>query len=438
MPDIIQIREYASITCDQSQTRSLNLGVVSPATFNWLLELQARWKGRAQLLEIEGKQRLKICSYVGFLRSPTGEEIEILPKTQQHEFSDPGELDGCRGLLFNMLLVAMHLKPREAESAQLRRTDAPVHEWVIQCFLAELKQLINRGLRFDYQAVEEESRFIRGQINLARQSRQTPDRATWFHIQHNIYSPQRRENRLLKTALDYALKLTKSSDNWRLANELAHQLITIEAYQQPMQELPRWQSSKLMKGYDAIKPWCELILEQLNPSFQQGQHEGVALLFAMERLFEEYVSHCLRGSLHSSARLKTQAASKYLLRHQPRETEQVSNWFQLKPDLLLETKQQCSVLDTKWKLLNDMHNTSEHKYGIKQSDIYQLYAYGHKYMQGQGDMMLIYPRHSAFDEPLPVFSFDERLHLWAVPFDLKTQQLVPGEWQQAFSQMLIQ
>jgi 5-methylcytosine-specific restriction enzyme subunit McrC len=65
------------------------------------------------------------------------------------------------------------------------------------------------------------------------------------------------------------------------------------------------------------------------------------------------------------------------------------------------------------------------KYGLSQSDFYQLQAYGQSYLDGQGDVVLIYPKTATFDRPLPVFEFPklEGLRLWVLPFCLKSRRL---------------
>ncbi|OED48302.1 hypothetical protein ACH42_02435 [Endozoicomonas sp. (ex Bugula neritina AB1)] len=95
--------------------------------------------------------------------------------------------------------------------------------------------------------------------------------------------------------------------------------------------------------------------------------------------------------------------------------------FQLKPDLMLINGDQRLVMDTKWKLID---SSSSKKYEINESDFYQMYVYGHKYMDGQGDMMLIYPATNDFSEPLPVFDFGGGLRLWVTPFDLSESKLI--------------
>jgi 5-methylcytosine-specific restriction enzyme subunit McrC len=67
-----------------------------------------------------------------------------------------------------------------------------------------------------------------------------------------------------------------------------------------------------------------------------------------------------------------------------------------------------------------LNSSGEDKsYGLKQSDFYQLFAYGHKYLGGEGELVLIYPRRSAFDAPLQVFEFASQLKLWVLPFDME-------------------
>ena len=74
------------------------------------------------------------------------------------------------------------------------------------------------------------------------------------------------------------------------------------------------------------------------------------------------------------------------------------------------------MLDTKWQLINGSPDASSKKYGLSQADLYQLFAYGEKYLNGTGVLFLIYPRHTLFPEPLPHFAFTDDLKLWAIPF----------------------
>ena len=206
-----------------------------------------------------------------------------------------------------------------------------------------------------------------------------------------------------------------------MANELLHQTHDIPPSINIREDFRQWSNDRLMAGYNHIRPWTELILNKLNPTSQLGKHTGIALLFPMEYLFENYVTQQLSRQCSPGWHLKAQASSRYLCdAHKGRPI------FKLKPDILLQHRESvdCHILDTKWKLLDVTETSTKDKNGLNQSDFYQLYAYGQKYMSGKGDMMLIYPAYEKFNTPLPVFNFDDKLRLWVVPFDLNKRKLV--------------
>jgi 5-methylcytosine-specific restriction enzyme subunit McrC len=60
-------------------------------------------------------------------------------------------------------------------------------------------------------------------------------------------------------------------------------------------------------------------------------------------------------------------------------------------------------------------------YGLSQSDFYQLFAYGQKYLKGCGELVLIYPAWAKFDSDKSIsdFQFDAQLSLRVLPFDLE-------------------
>ncbi|MBH2729218.1 McrC family protein [Serratia marcescens] len=423
-----QVREYACLTTDERATSSLDCAVIKSATLEWLQELAVNWKGKEPLLLSGGYRALKLGSYVGYLQSPDGEGIEILPKANLG-YDNPQQ---TRKVLQRMLLAALNIRPRVAGPAVLMRMNVPLHEWIFSQFLSELQVLVTRGLRFDYCRVDEESRFIRGQLQIQRQRLQSPAHQNLFHISHDVYSPDRLENRLLKTALNYVLATCKNSENWRLANELSHRMAGIPLQTNPHRELRHWKNSKLMQVYNDVHPWCELILEKMNPNFQQGNHKGISLLFPMEKLFEKYVEVSLRSHMRKGSQLVSQACSQYLLEHTVDNSDKPQAMFWLKPDLLLSTSNGAQTLDTKWKLIDQSVWQADKKYNIAQSDLYQMFAYGHKYQNGQGHMMLIYPKHLSFNQSLPPFHYSNALKVWVVPFCLDSQKLTPGSWQEYF------
>lgn len=417
MKTLVTIREYAQLATNAVEP-SLDKAQISDTAFNWLCELSAGFnRSGATLLQVEGRQSLKWDSYVGVLETPCGTRLEILPK----HFEEGDCVKQSRALLRKMIQAALSLKPRQVSVTGLELFDAPLTEWVMEQFLGELDLLVKRGVRFDYQRIEEEQRFLRGQLNVVAQMRQPPGRQHHFQIRHDVFLPNRAENRLLKLALEHVAKTTQDAANWRLANELRSLLAEVPSSRHVEADLRAWSRDRLMAHYQAVKPWCELILNQQMPIAVAGQAQGMSMLFPMERLFERYVETMLRSQLLPVAQLKSQAASQYLCR------DAIGQIFRLKPDLLIDTPEQRWILDTKWKRLQASQR--EKNYQLSQSDFYQLFAYGHKYRRGDEvpRLVLIYPCWAGLQASLPAFDFGAGMSLWVLPFDLHTDRLVDAD-----------
>ena len=270
-------------------------------------------------------------------------------------------------------------------------------------------------MRFDYLRLEEEQHYLRGQLDVVKQMRQPPGRQHCFQIRHDVFLPERPENRLLNSALQLVCRTTQDADNWRLAHELAGILHELPVSRDIEQDFRQWCNDRLMAHYQPIKAWCELILYRQMPLAVAGAYRGISLLFPMEKLFEDYVACWLRGHLSPAARLTMQASRYPLCSHQGRPM------FQLQPDLLIEQGSRRWVLDTKWKRLSE--SECERNYGLIQADFYQLFAYGQRYLGGQGELALIYPAWRQFNNPLEPFEFDDKLRLRVLPFDLDADEL---------------
>lgn len=410
----ITIREYARLTTDDVHA-TLDLAQVSQSAFDWLCDFNGGAEGSGtSLLKLTNRRTLKWDSYVGVLETPCGTRLEILPK--HHEQDDC--VVKSRQLLWKLIQNALQLKPRKAGAANVETFDAPLSEWLMEQFLYELDLLLKRGLRFDYQRIEEEQRYLRGQLNVVAQMRQPPGRQHNFSIRHDIFVPDRAENRLLKLALEQVAKLTKNDQNWRLAIELQALLASIPHTRNIAQDLGAWSEDRLMSHYKPIKPWCELILSQHMPLAVAGKTSGISLLFPMERLFERYVQNWLNRRLTTEAQMRTQSGNRYLCEHEGKSR------FCLRPDILIDLPSQRWILDTKWKRIDSQKHESN--YYVSQADFYQLFAYGHKYWNDTNapKLVLIYPYWSKLQNELPIFDYGNRLQLRILPFNLDTDCLL--------------
>lgn len=407
----ITIVEHGCLTTAAS-AQTLDERTIDQADFEWLAQATVLGpNGATTLFRHDGARRLRASNHVGIVETPGGTAVEILPK--HHD--DAMSVAGTRRLLGRMIEAALDLPAREVGEAHLSLFEAPLSEWVARRFLDALDRLLKRGLRSDYLRVEEDERYLRGQLNVAAQLRQPPGRAHRFQIRHDVFSPNRPENRLLKSALAIVGARTRNAASWRLAHELLAVLHELPTSANPRDDFRRWSSDRLMTHYEPVRPWCELVLGRQSPLSVSGHWRGISMLFPMEKLFERYVEASLRRTLPPDAILKSQSASRHLCVYEEK------GFFQLRPDLLLTVGDQRWILDAKWKRL-DASNRDK-RFGLSQSDFYQMFAYGQKYLEGVGDLALVYPRTTRFPVPLGPFGFSDKMRLWALPFDLDSQRL---------------
>jgi 5-methylcytosine-specific restriction enzyme subunit McrC len=159
---------------------------------------------------------------------------------------------------------------------------------------------------------------------------------------------------------------------------------------------------------------CGLILTGWTPFAVLGDHAAQAMLFPMERLFEDFAASAVAKALPSTWRLQRQPRAHALCRHHGRDL------FDLRPDFVARGEGQVLVLDAKWKRLQSALSA---RYGLSQSDLYQLNAYGQTYLGGRGDLFLIYPLTPEFPLQAEAFLMEPALRLHLLALDLKNGEL---------------
>jgi len=400
------------------------LHTVPPPVFAWL-EAQALRLAEAgetpwlRLTQRHGRRAVQLTRFVGVVRAPDGYQIEVLPKVGKA--MDGGGDAEARQLLIEMLRCLGGFRHIQTDSAQLLATRMPLLEVFIGEFLRAVAHLVQRGLRSDYTAQQDNLFALRGKLHMAAHLRHNLCRRDRFFVEFDEFSPNRPENRLLHAALKRVLAWTALQDHQQRARELCFVFADVPASEHPTTDFQRVRLDRGMAHYDGALAWARLILEDASPLTGAGGHHAPSLLFPMEAVFEAFVAKHLAQQLGPSFTLRTQACSLSLVRHREQ------HWFRLQPDLLVQTsKVNCLVLDTKWKLIDSRQAAAADKYGLDQGDFYQLHTYGQNYLDGQGDMVLIYPKTDLFKEALRVFEFPKSagLRLWVLPFCLKHKRLL--------------
>jgi 5-methylcytosine-specific restriction enzyme subunit McrC len=412
------------VAAADSRKVSIAIGIQS---FDWLkgqyLADNGKYRQLFRFCSIGGAEALQLRNYVGVISTPFGDQIEVLPKIGRRNVLGSAKdiQQEARASLLNMMRHLHTFRNIESRESLVESANMPLLEVFIRQFLLSVDTLVKRGLRSDYSRVEENQTFLKGRLLVNQQLRHNLVNQHRFYVEYDEFLPDRPVNRIIHTALVKVASLCRSEANERLCRELRFSFAVIPVSRNIRNDLSAMRMDRGMELYEKPIAWARLILNEDSPLAMEGKAGALSLLFPMEAVFESYVADILRQQLKASLYLREQVQSKTLVSHGD------NHWFRLKPDIVLydHDDKPCVVMDTKWKLLDTQQDNGSRKYDISQSDMYQMFAYGQKYLGGKGTLVLIYPKSETFQESIKlpfVFSDDgeAKLELYVVPFDVSS------------------
>ena len=393
-----------------------------------------------------GRRTLKATNFVGVLSTSRGSHIEILPKIDLAPSSEtadanddaatrlddgsaarkpsprpdaagrprpgrPDDHERTREVFLQMLRTWRGLRRAELPPSRIRSLRRfPMLEVFAHLFLQSLSHLARHGLARRYVRVEDNLPYLRGRLLFQQHVRENLTDRARFYVAHDEFNPNRPANRLIRSSLDRLKRIVRNEENQRLLRELTDAFGNVPPTRDPEGDWRRHSVDRTMQHYRPVMAWVRLFLFGQGLATFHGKHENQSLLFPMEKIYEDFVTHCFRRH-QDEYEVRAQGPRKKLSRCPPA--------FTMKPDMTLQRSGKPSfILDTKWKQLTSRAKDPTER-GVSQADMYQLFAYGRRY--GCRTVALVYPRTDDFDEPLR-FAFDDDLTLLCLPFDVSAPQ----------------
>jgi len=425
---VYQVKEFGKIKSEKDFPNRIN----SPSEifipdnsfdniWNYILEHQAKDNSIDKAFKLstkKGKRIIQAKNYVGLLETKKRDIIEILPKI----YGVDAQLESKKFFL-KMLSTLKELNHISFQDAFLEsKNNFPLLEIFILNFVREAEQIILKGVKKGYTKKEKNARFLKGNLVFQKQITKNLYNKSRFYINTTIFDEDIPQNRLIKSTLLKVLNLTTKSRNKDNIVRLLNFLDNVPSSSNITKDINETKNnSRLFKEYEKILKWAEVFL--LNKGFTNfsGDNINQAMLFPMEIVFESFIAYLFK-KYSSGYEIKTQHSKHHLI-----ENHLERKIFALRPDIYAKNnilKNDCIVIDTKWKMVNE-HLTKK-KYLISQTDLYQLYAYGKKYQEGEDEpkLYLIYPFNKDFQNELSPFFYEEKegklqFELRAIPFDIR-------------------
>ena len=371
------------------------------------------WIARKVLKHKDGD--LAASKFVGVVTTRRGLVLEILPKVDLGGEADPNH-ETTRQTFLRMLRSWRGLGEALPQSGIRAMPRFPMLDVFVRQFLINVSTLARAGLARRYVPVEENLPYLRGRLLFREQLRGNLADGARFVVAHDELSVNRPANRLIRSALACLAPGIRSEENRLLLRRLSAAFENVPESADVKADWERHHVDRSMHLYAPVMQWVGLFLFNRGLTTFAGGHANISLLFPMEKVFENFVTHSF-GCYQRRYRVAAQHPQEKLA------TIDGKGVFTTRPDIALKDgKGVRFILDAKWK---DIDASSEDgKHGIDQDDMYQLYAYGKLY--GCEAVALVYPRTGRFASELR-YRFFDGLPLVCLPFDVTQPEESVGQ-----------
>ncbi len=359
---------------------------------------------------------LKAKSFVGVIELKNGVFIEILPKIYiKNEKDDNDKNDNKKNIkkiFLKMLSKLRDSRFKEFGSAHLLTKPYPLFEIFAILFIERVNSLVRRGLRGDYVNIKANVGFLKGKLLFNEHIKRNLVHKEKFFVSFDEFNINTHANRIIKSTIAYLLKKRFSLKTQSRLRQLLFVFDEIDESKNIESDfIKAKEKMRLFKDYESVLELCKVFLGKESFTNYKGKELANAILFPMEKIFEDYVAFLFKKYHPGKYEVRIQPKSEYLFEKAPKR-------FNLKPDIILEKEKERIIIDTKWKLLDE--SKEKENYNISQSDLYQMYVYAKKY--GAKKVILIYPENENFKEDFYDWLYEENdkgeLNLNIFPFPL--------------------
>lgn len=289
----------------------------------------------------------KFKNYVGVINLGK-KSIEILPKIE----GSRGEDAELRSSLVHMLFATKQIKLYKSNNSGLAVQNTYLLDIFIRQYILKLKNEFSQGLLKTYEVREEDLKVVKGKINLAEQIRNKSWDHSVFSCIYDEFTSNNIYNQIVKLTL---LKLQGMTTNKKIKHEIKNLLDVlseVETITLSLVNFSNLQKNKVFQRYEDILDFSEMFLKNIFSDVTKGEQSSGAILFDMNKLFEEYVSLKL---IKVSKSLGLIALSQKPQRKLLTELGTKKNIFTLKPDITISQKNGdlLGIIDIKWKELGE-------------------------------------------------------------------------------------
>jgi len=358
--NIIQVFEWESLRINENGFKTTH--------FNSLVKWQEKQK---DIYFNVGYNKITFTQWVGVLQVGSL-IIEVLPKADPNRYETHDEkrtaaTDRWKNVLIEMLRKTGRLKLRTSDDTDLAVRHQSLFDLYFHSYLDEVETLTHRGLVKKYRRDQRNRTALKGKLLFQRQIALNLVHKERFFTEAAVYDRQNDWNEILLAALNVTSNVAKgglirsraqnlalSFPDWSDRNFTAHSFECLHY-------------DRKTEGYKQAITLARLILLQLNPQIASGQEKVVAILFDMNKLWEEWLLAIYRSSYRDNNAINILGKKRKGFWSSERGKNKI-----LETDILVEdnsgTAKRTIIMDAKWKRPKNLPADDE----IKQMFAYNL------------------------------------------------------------------
>ena len=369
MNQLIQVFEFETLKANDTRyftSESIGLKVMNTL---W------QYNDTHHNMYFEGvRNGVRFKNYVGVLQVGSV-TIEILPKADKN-IGNSGDKKTWHTVLLHMLAKCKRIKVDAVSDAALRQRNNSLLDLYFGIFIQEVNMLLGQGLVKQYRKYSGNIKALKGQLQFSQHIQQNSIHKERFFTKHQVYD----QNHLINQILYQTLLVLK---------QMTHQSVLSDAINRTLFRFPEMRTPNITKSsfsslklgrktasYAEALKISKMILFNYSPDIRGGSEQMLALLFDMNKLWEEYVYRALAKYQNDCFKVSFQNGTKFW-EHK-----------RIKPDIVIQFKKmgidntwETVVIDTKWKMIDPAHPSD--------ADLKQMYAYNMYWNAPKS--MLLYP-----------------------------------------------
>ena len=316
---------------------------------------------------------VKFKQYVGVL-CVGNLQIEVLPKIEKQVAK--GEEGTWRNHLLEMLRAVFKLQTRTPSNADQAMRGSAILDVFLMKFLNEVEALLHKGLIKTYRKTEENRTSMKGKLVFSKHLTKNYVHKERFYVNYTTYDRNHILNCILYKALKLVSHIAMNSYTQCRAKTMSFEFPELNDIAVDDALFERLTFDRKSEDYRTAIDIARLILLRYMPDQSKRGKHVLALMFDMNKLWEEYVFVILRRSLREEYNVSAQKVKRFW--------ESSFGTKVIRPDIVVSDKsgKPVCVLDTKWKCPAVGEPPSD-------ADLKQMYVY-HKYW-GVKRTALLYP-----------------------------------------------